>query len=110
MEYSYECSDLMSGEQSGQKQNLQLRKKKKSKRKASSPLIDTEQRDQASEQFDGLNGHVSNANSAFYFPNPQNQNLMMNFSQQGAFGQGPPCMDPDPDPDLTRPPLSHRHR
>ena len=98
MEYSYECSDLMSGEQSGQKQNLQPRKKKKSKRKATSPLIDTEQRDQASEQFNGLNGHVSNANSAFYFPNPQNQNLMMNFSQQGAFGQGTPMYGSGPGP------------
>ena len=41
-------------------------------------------------------GHVSNTNSAFYFLNPLNQNLMMNFSQQGAFGQGTPMYGSGP--------------
>ena len=101
MEYDYVCSDLMSGVNSGQEQHLKPRKKKKSKRKATSPLIDTEQRDQASEQF---NGHVRNINSAFNFPNPQNQSLMMNFSQQGTFGQGNPMYGSGPGPGSYPPP------
>ena len=90
MDFTYERLDLMSGEKSEQKQNLQPRKKKKSKRKATSPLIDTEQRD----RINGLNNHVSNVNSAFNYPNPQNLNPMMNFSQQGTFGQGTPMFGP----------------
>ena len=96
--------DLMSGANSGQKQNLEPRKKKKSKRKATSPLIDTEQKNQVSEHNNGLNKYVSSTNSAFAFPNPQDQTLMMNFSQQGAFSQGPPVYASGPGPGTYPPP------
>lgn len=67
---------------------MQPRKKKKTKRKANSPLSDVEQRGQVSDF--NRTGNVSNPVSAFNFPNPQNTHLMMNFSQQGPFSQGTP--------------------
>ena len=97
----------MSSKSPNEKKDVQPRKKRKSKRKANSPLIDTEQREQTKgvnvKVNNGLNNglnNVSNSQSAFYFPTltpqvsqtiPQN----MNFPQQGTFSQsasvyGPP--------------------
>ena len=83
----------MSAEKPNQNKDLAPRKKKKSKRKANSPLSDTGSSDHANSVNNGVNngfGNVSNTNSAFIFPNPQSTQAIMNFSQQGTplFGAG----------------------
>lgn len=92
MDTSYECLDLMSSDNSDQKQGLKARKKKrKSKRKATSPLSDSEQKNNNNNGV-RINGsdYVSNLKSGFCFPNPQNLHPIMSFSQQGAFNQSAP--------------------
>lgn len=79
----------MSAKTTDQKTDIQPRKKKKTKRKANSPLIDTEHCCEAGGVNNGQ-GKVSSVNSSFIFPNPQNKPAMMNFSQQGPFSQGTP--------------------
>lgn len=94
----------MSAEKTNQNKDLAPRKKKKSKRKANSPLTDTGSSDHIN-VHNGVNngfGNVSNTNSAFIFPNLQITQAIMNFSQQGtplfgaaAFPGPPPSRSPN---------------
>lgn len=107
----------MSAENSTENKELKPRKKSKKKRKANSPLIDTEQRNQDNGANSG-SPNVSNEKAAFNFSNciqPQNLPSVMNFSQQqGPFSQGvpvfgagaypPPSQSPNQMASFTMPP------